>query len=74
MLKLYKKPKHFKYMLNEWNKDTFGNRNQEKNNIEEKIKNLQETYILEGCNEEWKKEEIQMTQEWEERFQQEENL
>ena len=40
MFKLYKKLKHIKYRLKEWNKDTFGNINQEKNNIEEKMKNL----------------------------------
>jgi hypothetical protein len=47
MLKLYKKLKHIKYRLKEWNKDTYGNIDQEKNNIEEKIKNLQETCISE---------------------------
>jgi hypothetical protein len=46
MFKLYKKLKHIKYRLKEWNKDTFGNINQEKNNIEEKMKKLQETCIL----------------------------
>ena len=56
MLKLYKKLKIFKYRLKEWNKDTFGNINQEKKNIEEKIKKLQETCILEGYNEKRKKE------------------
>jgi hypothetical protein len=74
MFKLYKKLKHIKYRLKEWNKDTFGNINQEKNNIEEKMKKLQETCISEGYTEEWKKEEIQMTQEWEARCQQEETL
>jgi hypothetical protein len=34
MFKLYKKLKYIKYRLKEWNKDTFGNINQEKNNIE----------------------------------------
>jgi hypothetical protein len=61
MFKLYKKLKYIKYRLKEWNKDTFGNANQEKNNIEEKMKKLQETYISEGYTEEWKKEESQMT-------------
>ena len=74
MFKLYKKLKHIKYRLKEWNKDTFGNINQEKNNIEEKMKKLQETWISEGYNEEQKKEEIQMTQEWEARCQQEGTL
>jgi hypothetical protein len=36
MFKLYKKLKYIKYRLKEWNKDTFGNINQEKNNIEVK--------------------------------------
>jgi hypothetical protein len=40
MFKLYKKLKHIKYSLKEWNNDTFGNINQEKNNIEEKMKRL----------------------------------
>ena len=40
MFQLYKKLKHIKYRLKEWNKDTFGNINQEKNNIEEKMKKL----------------------------------
>jgi hypothetical protein len=58
MLKLYKKIKHIKHRIKEWNKDTFGNINQEKNKIQEKMKNLQETYISKGHNEEWKNEEI----------------
>jgi hypothetical protein len=74
MFKLYKKLKHIKYRFKEWNKDTFGNINQKMNNIEEKMKKLQETCILEGYNEERKKEEIQMTREWDERCQQEETL
>jgi hypothetical protein len=40
MFKLYKKPKYIKYRIEEWNKDIFGNINQEKNNIQEKIKKL----------------------------------
>jgi hypothetical protein len=74
MSKLYKKLKYIKYKLKEWNKDTFGNINQEKNNIEEKMKKLQETCISEGYTEDQKKEELQMTQEWEARCQQEETL
>jgi hypothetical protein len=54
MFKLYKKLKHIKHRLKEWNKDTFGNTNQEKNKIEEKMKKLQETCISEGYNEERK--------------------
>jgi hypothetical protein len=46
MFQLYKKLKHIKSRLKEWNKDTFGNINEEKNKIEEKIKKLQQTYIL----------------------------
>jgi hypothetical protein len=68
--KLYKKLKYIKYRI----KDTFGNINQEKKNIEEKMKNLQETCISEGYTEEQKKEEIQMTREWEARCQHEETL
>jgi hypothetical protein len=58
MFKLYKKIKYIKYRLKEWNKDTFGNINQEKNNIEENMEKLQETCISEGYTEEQKKEEI----------------
>jgi transposase len=36
MFNFYKKLKYIKYRLKEWNKDTFGNINQQKNNIEEK--------------------------------------
>ena len=43
MFKLYKKLKYIKYKLKEWNKDTFENINQEKNNIEDKMRKLQET-------------------------------
>ena len=60
MLKLYKKLKHIKQRLKEWNEDTFGNINQEKNNIEGKMKILQETCILEGYMEERKKEELKL--------------
>jgi UTP:GlnB (protein PII) uridylyltransferase len=66
MFQLYKKLKHIKYRVNESNKDTFGNINREKNTNEEKIKKLQETCILQGYNGEWKKKEIQMTQDWDE--------
>jgi hypothetical protein len=61
MFKLYKKLKHIKHRLKECNKDTFENINQEKKTIEEKMKKLQETCILERYNEERKKEEIHMT-------------
>jgi hypothetical protein len=74
MFQLYKKLKHIKHSLKEWNKDTFENINQETNKIEEKMKKLQETCILEGYNEERKKEEIEMTQDWNEWFQQGEAL
>jgi hypothetical protein len=62
---LQKKLKYIKIKLKEWNRETFGNINKEKNDIAEKMKKLQETCILEGYTEEWKKEELQMTQEWE---------
>jgi hypothetical protein len=54
--------------------DIFGNINTEKNYIEEKMRKLQETCMWEGYTEDWKKEELQMTQEWEVRCQQEETL
>jgi len=55
MLKLYKKIKYIKYKIMEWNKDTFGNINQEKNNIEDKMRKLQETCITKGYTEDRKK-------------------
>jgi hypothetical protein len=65
--KLYKKLKYIKYNLREWNKEFFGNINQEKKNIEDKMRILQEVCKVEGYTEDRKKEEIPMTQEWEER-------
>jgi hypothetical protein len=62
MFQLYKKLKYIKNNLKEWKRDTFGNINQEKNNLEEKMKKLQETCMLEGYTEDLKREEIQMTQ------------
>jgi hypothetical protein len=69
MFKLYKKLKYIKYKLKEWNKEIFGNINQGKKNIEDKMRKLQEICIVEGYTEDQKKEEIQMTQEWEARCQ-----
>ena len=71
MFKLYKKLKYIKYKLKEWNKENFGNINQEKKNIEDRMRRLQEVCIVEGYIEDRKKEDIQMTQEWEGRCQQE---
>jgi len=65
MFKLHKKLKYIKNNLKEWNRDTFGNINKDKKNIEENMKKLQETYMREGYTEDRKKEEIQMTQDWE---------
>ena len=65
MFKLHKKLKYIKNNLKEWNMDTFRNINKEKNNIEEKMKKLQETYLQEGYTEDRKKGDIQMTQDWE---------
>jgi RNA polymerase-binding transcription factor DksA len=55
MFKLYKKLKHIKYKLKEWKKEIFGNINQEKKNIEDKMRKLQETCITEGYTEDKKK-------------------
>ena len=74
MFKLYKKLKYIKYKLREWNKEIFGNINQEMKNIEDKLRRLREVFITEGYTKDRKKEEIQMTQEWEGRCQQEEIL
>jgi hypothetical protein len=61
MFKLYKKLKYIKYNLKDWNKEIFGNINQEKKNIEDRMIKLQEICIVEGYTEDKKKEEIQMT-------------
>jgi hypothetical protein len=45
-----------------------------KKNIEDRMRKLQEICIDKGYTEDWKKEEIQMTKEWEERCQHEEIL
>jgi exonuclease III len=74
MFKLYKKLKYIKQKLKEWNKEVFGNINQGKKSIEDRMRKLQELCIEEGYTEDRKKEEIQMTQEWEARCKQEETL
>jgi hypothetical protein len=74
MFKLYKKLKYIKQKLKEWNREVFGNINQGKKSIEDRMRKLQEQCIEEGYTEDRKKEEIQMTQEWEARCQQEETL
>jgi hypothetical protein len=74
MFKLYKKLRYIKHKLKEWNKEIFGNINQEKRIIENRMRNLQEICIDKGYIEDRKKEEIQLNQEWEARCQQEETL
>jgi hypothetical protein len=74
MFKLYKRLKYIKHKLKEWNKEIFGNINQEKKKIEDRMRILQELCIDEGYTEDRKREEIQMTREWEARCQQEETL
>ena len=66
MFKLYKKLKYIKQKLKEWNREVFGNINQGKKSIEDRMRMLQEICIEEGYIEDQKKEEIQMNQEWEE--------
>jgi hypothetical protein len=61
MFKLYKKIKYINYNLREWSKEIFGNINQEKKNIEDRMRRLQEVFIAEGYTKDRKKEEIQMT-------------
>jgi hypothetical protein len=51
MFKLYKKLKYIKYNLREWSKEIFGNINQEKKNIEDRMRRLQEVCIVEGYTE-----------------------
>jgi hypothetical protein len=67
MFKIYKKLKYIKHKLMDWNKEIFGNINQEKKNIEDRMRKLQEICIDDGYTEDRKREEIQMTQEWEAR-------
>jgi hypothetical protein len=40
MLKLYKKLKYIRYKMREWYKEFFGNINQEKKNIEDRMRRL----------------------------------
>ena len=68
MFKLHKKLKYIKNKLKAWNRDTFGNINQERNNLEEKMKKLQETCIWGGYTEDRKKEELQLTKDWDARY------
>ena len=58
MFKLYKKQKYIKYKLKEWNKEIFGNINQGKKNIEDKMRKLLEICITEGYTKDRKNEEI----------------
>jgi hypothetical protein len=74
MFKLYKKLRYIKQRLKEWSKEIFGNINQEFFFIEDRMRNLYEICIDRHYTEDQKKEEIQLTQEWEEIFQQEETL
>ena len=61
MFNLYKKLRYIKHKLKEWNKEIFGNINQEKIYIEDRMRKLQEMCINEGYIEDRKREEIQMT-------------
>jgi hypothetical protein len=63
MFKLYKKLKCIKQKLKEWNKEVFGNINQGKNSIEDRMRKLHEQCIKEGYTWDRRKEEIQLTQE-----------
>jgi len=58
MFKLYKKLKYIKQNLKEWNMEVFGNINQGKKSIEDRMRKLEELYIEEGYIEDWKKGEI----------------
>jgi hypothetical protein len=51
MFKLYKKLKYIKYKFKEWNKEIFGNINQEKKNIEDRMRKIQKICIAEGYTE-----------------------
>jgi hypothetical protein len=55
MLQLYKKLKYIKQKIKEWNREIFGNINQGKKSIEDRMRKLQEMYIEEGYTEDWKK-------------------
>jgi len=48
MFKLYKKLRHIKHKLKEWNKELFGNINQEKGIIEDRMRKLEEICIEVG--------------------------
>jgi hypothetical protein len=68
------KLKYIKQKLKEWNKEVFGNINQGKKSIEDRMRKLQEQCIEDGYTEDWKKEEIHLTKDWEARCLQEETL
>jgi len=74
MFKLQRRLKHIKEKLKQWNKEVFKNIDQAKKVLVDKIVQLQEQCIQEGYNEERKKEENQLSQEWETRCKQEEIL
>jgi hypothetical protein len=74
MFRLQKKLKHIKEKLEKWNKEVFGNIDQAKKLIEERMERLQEQCIQEGYTEKRKKEENQLLQDLESRCKKEETL
>jgi hypothetical protein len=74
MFRLQRRLKHIKEKLKQWNKEVFENIDQAKKVLEEKMAWLQEQCIQEGYNEERKKEENQLIQDWEAICKQEEIL
>ena len=74
MFKIQRRIKYIKEKLKQWNKEVFGNIDQAKKDLEEKIGRIQEQCIQEGYNEGRKKEENHLSQKWETRCEKEETL
>ena len=55
MFKLYKRLEYINYKLKEWNKEIFGNINQEKKSLEDRMAQLQELCIDKGYTKDRKK-------------------
>jgi hypothetical protein len=68
------KLKKFKQHLKDWNKTTFGNIFQEKQDLEQQMQNIQQEILTHGATKQLKEEETQIKQKLNERYVQEEML
>eukprot|EP00253_Pinus_taeda_P006105 PITA_06105 len=74
MYQFQQKLKHLKQKLKIWNRTHFGNIQESKKKLEQQMKALQQTFILEGCTEEQIQQEQTLWNQIEERQKQEEIL